>query len=203
MRILGKKSRAWLVVCFLFACGGCASTKPDRVVLLPNKDGSPSAVVLKTATGEQVIDQPYAAADVSQNGSITPSKESPESVHARYGTALAALPKRAASYIVYYDKAKVVITPESQAVVDKMKADLKARSVPEIVIIGHTDRVGRVEYNDTLSLERAKEMRDILIATGISPNLITISGRGEREPAVKTEDEVPEPKNRRVEISVR
>jgi outer membrane protein OmpA-like peptidoglycan-associated protein len=203
MRFLEKKSRTWFVVCYLVACGGCASPGPDHIVLLPNSDGSPSAVVLKTATGERVIDRPYEAANVSQNGSITPDRESPESVHTRYGTVLDALPKRAASYTVYYVKAKVVITPESRAVVDELKADLKTRSAPEVVIIGHTDRVGKLEYNDTLSLERAKEMRDILIATGIPADLITLSGRGEREPVVKTEDEVPEPKNRRVEISVR
>ncbi len=176
---------------------------PDRIVLLPNADGSPSAVVLKTSVGEQVIDKPYQAASVSQDGTITPRKETPESVRARYGAVLAAQPKRPASYIVYFVSGKNEITPESKAVLDKVKEDLKSRTAPEIVVIGHTDRVGKLEANDALSLERAKVMRDILIATGIPASLIQAAGRGEREPLVPTEDQVPEAKNRRVEINVR
>ena len=176
---------------------------PDRIVLLPNADGTPSAVILKTAAGEQLINHPYEAASVNQSGAITPRKESPESVRARYGAVLAAQPKRPASFTVYFVSGKDEITPESQVVLDKLKADLKTRSAPEIVVIGHTDRVGKLEANDALSLERAKVMGRILVATGIPAKLIQLAGRGEREPLVQTADEVPEAKNRRVEISVR
>lgn len=176
---------------------------PDRIVLLPNADGSPSAVILKTATGEQVIDQPYEAASVSRDGVITPRKESPESVRARYGTVLAAQPKRPASYTVYFVSGKDEITPESQAMVDQLKADLKTRGAPEIVAIGHTDRVDAIADNDFLSLKRAKAIRHTLIASGIPAKLIQIAGRGEREPLVQTADGVEEAKNRRVEISIR
>jgi len=176
---------------------------PDRIVLLPNEDGTPSAVILKTAAGQQVIDHPYQAASVSPDGAITPRKESAESVKARYGAVLAAQPKRATTYTVYFVSGKDEITPESKAELDKIKADLKTRSAPEIIVIGHTDRVGKLEANDALSLERAKVMRDILIATGIPPKLIQTAGRGEREPVVQTADEVPEAKNRRVQITVR
>jgi outer membrane protein OmpA-like peptidoglycan-associated protein len=41
------------------------------------------------------------------------------------------------------------------------------------------------------------------VRRGIAPDRITTAGRGEREPLVPTADEVAEPRNRRVEISVR
>jgi len=176
---------------------------PDRIVLLPNADGSPSAVILKTAVGEQLIDHPYQAASVTPDGAITPRKESPESVKARYGAVLAAQPQRPVSYIVYFVSGKNEITPESKPILDKMKADLKTRSAPEITVIGHTDRVGKPDANDALSLTRAKVMREILIADGVSSSLIQAVGRGERELVVKTDPGVPEAKNRRVEINVR
>ena len=176
---------------------------PDRITLLPNADGSPSAVILKTAGGEKIIDQPYEAASVSQDGAITPRKESPESVKARYGAVLAAQPKRAAHFTVYYVSGKVEISPESKEVVEKLKADLKTRKTPEIVVTGHTDRVGKAETNDALSLQRAKDVRNMLIDAGIPASLIVTAGRGEREPAVPTASQVPEAKNRRVEINVR
>ena len=46
-------------------------------------------------------------------------------------------------------------------------------------------------------------MRDDLVKLGVAPGQIQVAGRGEREPLVATDDEVAEPRNRRVEISVR
>ena len=46
-------------------------------------------------------------------------------------------------------------------------------------------------------------VRDLLLQAGISASLITIAGRGEREPVVPTADEVPQAENRRVEINLR
>lgn len=196
-----KTSAVCLVIAILLAAtGGCAS---DRVILLPNADGSPSTLILKTKTGEQVIDAPYEAVSVNQNGAFTLEKESPESVRTRYGEALDAQPKRPSSYTLYFVSGKDEITLKSLAVIDEVKADLKTRRVPEIVVIGHTDRVGKVKDNDALSLRRAEVMRDILLANGITAEQVEIAGRGEREPLVPTDDEVPESKNRRVEVSVR
>jgi outer membrane protein OmpA-like peptidoglycan-associated protein len=179
---------------------GCAS---DRVLLLPNADGSRSAVVLKTATGEQVLDQPFVGARISSSGKVTANRETAEAVQTRYGQTLAAQPKRPASYMVYFSSGNNEITPESAAAIEQMKADMKSRTAPQITVIGHTDRVGSVEANDALSLKRAQLMRDMLIAGGIPETQIEASGSGEREPLVKTDDEVAEPMNRRVEINVR
>ena len=71
------------------------------------------------------------------------------------------------------------------------------------MVIGHTDRVGAVPYHDTLSLRRAERVRDELVKVGIAAERIRVAGRGEREPLVATPDEVAEPRNRRVEITVR
>jgi outer membrane protein OmpA-like peptidoglycan-associated protein len=46
-------------------------------------------------------------------------------------------------------------------------------------------------------------VRDELVKVGIAADRIRVEGRGEREPLVPTPDEVAEPRNRRVEISVR
>jgi len=46
-------------------------------------------------------------------------------------------------------------------------------------------------------------MRDSLVALGIPAGRIQAAGRGKREPLVPTDDNVAEPRNRRVEINVR
>ena len=107
------------------------------------------------------------------------------------------------SFLLYFLEGKDALTPESQQVVQQIFAEIARRPVPEIVIIGHTDRVGSVTSNDDLSLRRAEKVRDDLVKLGIPADRMEVAGRGEREPLVPTEDEVPEPRNRRVEISVR
>ena len=175
----------------------------NRVILLPNSDGSPSAVVLKTANGTEVIDKPYEGACVNHDGAISQLAETSATVSANYAAALEAQPKRPKSYIANFIYGTDKISPDSLSEVEKMKADLKTRKIPEITVIGHTDMAGSDKYNDTLSLKRAMVMRNILINQGINPSQIEVAGRGKREPLIPTADGVKEPKNRRVEINIR
>lgn len=69
-------------------------------------------------------------------------------------------------------------------------------------VTGHADRAGPTEYNRDLSLQRARGVRDALVARGVAPNDISVAARGESEPAVPTPDGVREQRNRRVEILV-
>ena len=56
---------------------------------------------------------------------------------------------------------------------------------------------------DDNCVDFSKRKLAALIAAGVPAGKIETAGRGEREPLLKTADEVAEPKNRRVEISVR
>ena len=94
-------------------------------------------------------------------------------------------------------------TEESKVVVTAMLVEMKSRPSPEITVIGHTDRLGAESYNDDLSLKRAQIVKAKLVEQQVPESSISVAGRGEREPLVPTADEVAEPRNRRVEISVR
>jgi outer membrane protein OmpA-like peptidoglycan-associated protein len=196
--VTNKLSVLSLVIAALTA--GCAS---ERVILLPSADGRPSGVVVRDKGGEIILDQPYAAT-VRRSGSVSGYQSSAAEVKERFADALAALPPRASSYTVYFMQGSSdTLTPESLLELDKVKADLAARSAGEVRVIGHTDRVGSVQSNDAFSIKRATAVRELLVNARLDPALIEIAGRGEREPLVPTEDEVAEAKNRRVEISVR
>jgi outer membrane protein OmpA-like peptidoglycan-associated protein len=193
-----------LVALLLFSLtlGACATTR-DRIVLLPNKDGSSSALTLKTSKSETILDKPYSAANVAENGSITPLEQNAELVKANYGNVLAAQPDRPISYMLYFISGTDELTPQSKIMLQQVKAELKARAAPEITAIGHTDTVGKDVDNDNLSKERATTMKNVLVAYGVSGEHFTVAGRGERELLIKTADGIDEPKNRRVEINVR
>ncbi|MGH8622218.1 MAG: OmpA family protein, partial [Burkholderiales bacterium] len=117
--------------------------------------------------------------------------------------AIAAQPERPTSFLLYFLGDSDEYTAESKDAFEKVFAEVARRKVAEIAVIGHTDRVGPVEYNDTLSLKRAERVRRDFVDRGIPTSAIHVAGRGEREPIVPTADDVSEPRNRRVEINVR
>jgi outer membrane protein OmpA-like peptidoglycan-associated protein len=180
---------------------GCAQVR-ERVVLLPDPDGRPAALVVKSAAAQTELTEPYAAAEL-RGDRLEARTLDPDEVRRRYAAVLAAQPPRPRSHTLYFEHDKGGLTARSAAELDRIKAELAANPAAEVVITGHTDRVGKLEFNDRLSLDRAEAVRAILLGIGIPGSAMSLAGRGEREPAVPTEDEVAEPRNRRVEIKIR
>jgi outer membrane protein OmpA-like peptidoglycan-associated protein len=180
-----------------------APTRDDLYVLLPDQSGKTGALTVTHAGAEDVLATPYAAARITQEGRLDKGTITPEEANRVFAGALAAQPARPMSFLLYFLEGKDELTPESKQVVQQIFAEIARRPAPEIVVIGHTDRVGSVPSNDALSLRRAQKVRDDLVKLGVPADRIEVAGRGEREPLVPTEDEVAEPRNRRVEISVR
>jgi outer membrane protein OmpA-like peptidoglycan-associated protein len=108
-----------------------------------------------------------------------------------------------ARFVLYFVEGGDVLTAESQRELENVFAEIKKRPAPDLIVVGHTDRVGSVTDNDRLALRRAEKVRAQLIEQGFLAENISASGRGEREPLVATADEVAEARNRRVEMLVR
>lgn len=192
---------AWALAAAVALLAGCSSVS-DRVVLLPDVQGRPTSVVVTTPKGSAVLDKPYAQAQVA-GGDVEVAPVTPEQVKERYGALLAAVPQRAQVFILYFETGTDDLTPSSRGELQRMREALGRRAAAEVVVIGHTDRVGSLEANDKLSLGRAMAVRNLLVAEGVPSSAISVSGRGEREPLEPTADEVAEPRNRRVEIKLR
>lgn len=184
------------------ALGGCATT--DRVILLPDDvTGKVGKInVVGREGGQTLLDSAYGEARAG-GGKVQAAALDSDSVRKQFGQELAGLPPRPKSFQLYFLNDSDQLTPDSRQLLPAILQEVAQLPAPEVVVIGHTDRVGAVEYNDKLSLARAKAVRDQLKAQGFDKAHILVAGRGEREPLVPTEDEVPEPKNRRVEINVR
>ena len=192
---------AWLIAGLLASTLiGCAQR--GTVVLLPEKDGRPTAVVVKQNDKETVLDKPYAAIRETPFGS-RPYTSTPEEVKTKFGPALASQPQRAVSFTLYFVEGKDEFTDESKHVVESLFSEIAKRPVPDVVVIGHTDALGNDQVNDALARQRAETVRAELIRRGVAPDNIQASGRGKREPLIPTPDGIAEPRNRRVEIFVR
>lgn len=175
----------------------------EMVVVLPHPDGTVGAVVVERGGERVVLDRAYATSRIVRGGAPQAQRLDENQVRAEFGPLLAALPGRPKSFLLYFLEGKDEFTPESLVELEKMLVELRQRGAPDVVVIGHTDRVGSLQFNDRLSLQRAERVRSELVKLGIEEARVQIAGRGEREPIVPTADEVPEPRNRRVEISVR
>ncbi len=186
--------------------GACAANHPPQlVVVLPEAGGKVGTVVVTGVEGgSTTLNKPYAAARVDTVGGKSELRTVSEGeVRKSFGGALAAQPIRPISFQLYFLEGTDEYTPESKEAFEKVFAEVARRKVAEIAVIGHTDTVGGVEFNDALSLKRAARVRNDFTGRGIPPDSVSIAGRGERELVVPTADEVSEARNRRVEISVR
>ena len=195
----GMRAVAALVgLCVVLA--GCASK--GTVVLLPEKDGRPTAVSVKQGDKEVVIDQPYAAVRSTALGPRAYVAD-PQEVQTQFGTALAAQPARATTFTLYFVEGKDELTDESKRVVDRILSEIAQRPVPDVLVVGHTDAVGTDQANDALGQQRAEAVRAALMRLGIPADDIHAQSRGKRALAFPTADGVAEPRNRRVIIVVR
>ena len=185
---------------------GCACKAPVTPALffvVPSHNGHVGKIVVTRGEESRVIDTAYGSQRLNGDGSVIAATLSETEVRSSFGPALLALPGRPASFMLYFLEGKDELTDESRIELEKVFAELKRRPLPDIVVIGHTDTVGGLAYNDKLSLARAERMREMMVAMGIPPDRIQAAGRGKRELLVPTEDNVSEPRNRRVEINVR
>jgi outer membrane protein OmpA-like peptidoglycan-associated protein len=197
-------SRLALAGLALLLLAGCAKpVRDDLYVLMPDQEGKTGALSVESGGKRTVLDRPYAAARVAEPGRVEAGTVTEQEARQAFGSALEAQPARPASFVVYFLEGRDELTPDSQQLLSRILDEIARRPAPDIVVIGHTDRVGAVPYNDALSLRRAERVREELIKVGIGADRIRVAGRGEREPLVPTPDEVAEPRNRRVEISVR
>jgi outer membrane protein OmpA-like peptidoglycan-associated protein len=198
------KFLAVLVLAALAAGCACApGNGPELFAVVPAPDGHVGAIVVRSSGADRVINSAYGSERIGADGSRVSGKLTEAQVREAFGPTLAALPGKPASFMLYFLEGKDELTAESKVELDKVFSELKRRPLPDIVVIGHTDTVGNLPYNDRLSLARAERLREMMIELGIPAAHIEAAGRGKREPLVPTEDNVPEPRNRRVEINVR
>ena len=102
---------------------------------------------------------------------------------------------------IFFDSAEAEIRREWQEVLDAVATRARAPGT-EVRVVGHSDRSGPSAANLRVSRERARVVRDELVARGIPADRIAVQAEGEERPLIATADGVREPQNRRVEIHV-
>jgi len=202
MNIPARRSHVFAASLAVVLLSACSSPR-EHFSVMPDRDGKTGKMVVTPRQGNPVtLDQINASATI-RGGEAAPAKLSEAELKEMYKEALDAQPMAPVRFLLYFVEGGDVLTTESQREMENVLAEIKKRPAPDLIVVGHTDRVGSITDNDRLALRRAEKVRAQLIAQGFQAENISASGRGEREPLVATADEVAEARNRRVEILVR
>ena len=180
---------------------GCASKPASYIVLLESPDGTTGKVVVKGKKGEQLIDTARNAAPM--DGSAPPAPVDETKFSKDFSDAIAARPALPEHFLLYFESGGTMLTPESSAALDKIIEVAGKRPAVDMSVIGHTDTPGKAELNEALALKRALAVADLLKQKGLKVQALSVESHGERNLLVPTPDDTPEPRNRRVEVSIR
>ena len=98
------------------------------------------------------------------------------------------------TYIVFFDPASTLLKPRSQLILQEFVAGCRRVQCKRVEIVGHTDAEEARRWKASLSLDRANAVADVLVASGIAPDMIISHGQGNDSPLVPADG--AEPQNR-------
>jgi len=192
-----------LVGILVLVAAGCAPK--HTFVLLPDPNGEVGRMTVSSAHGSQTLTRARESTRIREAGKplTTPYTMRQRAVNAVFGDALKAQPEPPAKFTLYFITGGSKFTPSSQRDLARVVETVRKRQAVDVVIAGHTDTAGRREVNERLAAQRAADVAQLLVTHGVDRRILTVVSHGERFPLVRTADGVAEPRNRRVEITVR
>lgn len=117
--------------------------------------------------------------------------------------AMGSIPKLSIRSIVHFDFDEDILTNYARKRLDSLLNKLKLYSDYKILVLGHTDSLGSLGYNDGLSERRAHKVTDYLIKNGVVQIIkIKITTFGETKPVADNGNNIGRSRNRRVEIHI-
>ena len=123
-----------------------------------------------------------------------------------YYTPLIRNPKGGDTLILYFGFDEETLTPRTERQLEIVSLLLQTDTEKELTLSGHTDAIGSVAYNKTLSGRRADAVRQFLVDSGVEPRQIKTVALGKTQPrrpnTTESGEDNPEGRraNRRTEI---
>ena len=117
------------------------------------------------------------------------------------------LPKAVAKFTgvirgIYFDFGKDSIRKQSTKTLNEAAKIFVEYPSLKVEISGHTDNVGKADYNKDLSRRRAESVKTYLVSKGVAAERITTRGAGPDEPIADNTNAKGRAKNRRIEFKI-
>ncbi|MCB9674026.1 MAG: OmpA family protein [Alphaproteobacteria bacterium] len=106
--------------------------------------------------------------------------------------------------VVLFDFDAATLRADAAPLLDEVANTLLSN--PEIIRVevqGHSDNVGNLAYNLTLSQRRAESVKRALVDRGVAPEKLAARGYGAQRPVATNDSEAGRAANRRVEFEIR
>jgi outer membrane protein OmpA-like peptidoglycan-associated protein len=103
---------------------------------------------------------------------------------------------------IFFEFDKYDLKPESLSSLKRLSIFLKENPKVRILILGHTDNIGSMNYNLQLSLMRAKQVQSYLIDAGFDLSRVEVEGKGDQNPMVPNSSPENQALNRRITIKI-
>lgn len=101
-------------------------------------------------------------------------------------------------YGIYFDTDQATLRAESDATLTEIAKALEAEPSLSVYVVGHTDGVGALDYNQKLSLQRARAVVAAIVQRGVAESRLTAVGVGPAAPVASNASEDGRALNRRV-----
>lgn len=173
--------------------------------LCARKDGKVGSVVVANKHGQQILSEANQEVTVTDAG-VAPGPPrilTDREVQEAYGAAMSALPPPPAHFILYFERDTPELSAASKPIVADVISAVRERTGADVSIVGHTDNTGDRARNFALGGQRAEAVAKILSAQGLDVSQVQVVSHGQDNPLVATGPNTDEPRNRRVEVTVR
>lgn len=104
---------------------------------------------------------------------------------------------------IFFDLDKYNLSDKNRAILSANAEIIKSHKEWTVLVEGHCDNRGTIEYNLALGQKRAKQVRDYYVRLGVLESVIGTISYGEENPTCMDETENCWTKNRRSETKVR
>lgn len=101
-----------------------------------------------------------------------------------------------------FDFNEAEISESNATQLSKLASQLHKYNLNKVRIVGHTDNVGKDEYNLKLSEQRAQSVAKVFEANQFQPNNIQIIGKGSAQPINTANTDEARAENRRVAVII-
>ncbi|HSR60280.1 MAG TPA: OmpA family protein [Robiginitalea sp.] len=162
----------------------------DRLLMIPNVQGNPTAVSIKASTydSRQTGDFPTLIKNIR-------IAEGAVELYDRFMT-----DGKIVANGIKFDSGKATLKPESMGVINEIVKLMKEHPEIRFSVEGHTDSDGDAAMNKTLSEARAQTVKTTLVDLGITPERLVVKGYGEEVPVADNSSPEGKANNRRVEF---
>ena len=181
-----------------------AQSGSEEQVKVNNDDGSYAAIV-RTNKKEDVVLK-VEGENIAFNAHVISKKENSDPaaiLKLNLETSVVAENKPFVINDIYYSTSSTSINEESKLILIQFADYLKEHPTWIIEIRGHTDNIGDDKSNEALSLGRANQVKDFLVAKGVKVEQLSAKGFGKAKPVASNDTESGRAKNRRTEFVIK